>query len=69
MRIKNPVLLKRPWLFPVCTTLGAAFVFRQGIDISLTIKGAVFLVIVVAFDIVFFLALKRTRQNQNPPQS
>jgi hypothetical protein len=70
VEIKNPVFLKRPWLFPVCTTIGAALVFRPGVAISLTIKVVVFLFVVVTLNAVFFTALKRTRQNQsrNPPQ-
>ena len=66
MRIRNKNLLKWPWLWPVCTTIGAAFVFVQPSNLSTAVKMAIFLGVVVAVNIFFFISLKRTR-SQNPP--
>jgi hypothetical protein len=69
MRIRNQVFLKRPWLFPVFSTIGAASVFFQGPAVSPTIKIAIFFVVLVLLNAFFFAALRRTQRNQDPPET
>jgi hypothetical protein len=64
MTIRNPVFLKRPWLWPVCTTIGASVVFLAN-GIGVLTKAAVFLGTITALNAFFFVALKRTPGGQD----
>jgi NADH:ubiquinone oxidoreductase subunit 6 (subunit J) len=70
MKIRNQALIKRPWIWPVCTTIGAALIFVQGANISLTTKVEIFSGVVVVLNAFFFVVLKHTlrevRTRQNP---
>ena len=66
MRIRNQVWLKRPWLFPICTALGAATgVFVAGtqglnvITLALIIIGTV-----AGVNAWFFVSLRKTLADQ-----
>jgi hypothetical protein len=57
MIIRNPVLLKMPWLLPVCSFLGAAYVFMKDNGLSFGMKLATYLGTVAAINFWFFSSL------------
>ena len=70
--IKNQLFLKKPWSFTVMTVVGVFFGLvyanNSGLTFSFVANAAIFLAIVAVFNTLFFLALRRTR-NQTPPKS
>lgn len=70
--IKNQLFLKKPWTFTVMTAVGALFGIlyanNSGLTFSLAANAAMFIAIVAVFNTLFFLSLRRTR-NQTPPKS
>jgi hypothetical protein len=60
MTIRNRVLLKRPWLWPVCAALGAACIFTQPNGLGIITEIAIYLGVVVTLNILFFVALRES---------
>lgn len=63
MKIRNQHFLKRPWLFPICTALGATLgIFEGGTHgHSVTTLTLILVGIVAAINAWFFLSLRKTR--------
>jgi hypothetical protein len=61
MIIRNQVLIKWPWLLPVCSLIGAAYVFLQANGLSFVVKVAVYVGTEAAINLWFFSSLKQTR--------
>jgi hypothetical protein len=63
MIIRNQALLKWPWLLPVSTAIGAAYVFLKDSGLSFVAKLAIYFGTVAAINLWFFSSLKQTRRS------
>jgi hypothetical protein len=66
MKIRNPHLLKKPWLFPICTALGAALGLFEGGTHGLSIITLALILIGTgaAVNAWFFISLRKTLVDQ-----
>ena len=71
--IRNQLFLQKPWTFPVLTTIGAAggLIYTKSYGnlpktFSLAEYFGIFLMIVAIFNLIFFWALKRTKDKLKP---
>ena len=60
MTIRNQALIKRPWLFPVCSIIGCSVVFFQSNNLSTTATAAIYVGVIALMNTLFFVALKQT---------
>lgn len=63
MIIRNQALLRWPWLLPVCSLIGAAYIFLKDNGLSFVVKLAIFFGTVAAINLWFFSSLKQTRRS------
>lgn len=66
MIIRNQVLLKQPWLWPVCTLTGSAYIFVEDSGLSAMAKLAIYFGTVCVSNIWFFSSLRQTQRNRTP---
>jgi len=68
--IKNQLFLKKPWMFTVMTAVGGFFGIlyanNSGLAFGFVANAAMFIAILVIFNTLFFLALRRTRNQPRP---
>lgn len=69
MRIRNQVLLKRPWLFPLYTVGGAftGLLLTNKKGLSVITLASIFIVVISVLNVWFFVTLRR--QSRKPPES
>jgi hypothetical protein len=66
MKIRNPHLLKRPWLFPICTALGAVLGIFEGGTHGLSVMTLALILIgtFAGVNAWFFISLRETIADQ-----
>jgi hypothetical protein len=70
MTVRNPSLLKRPWLFPIYTVIGGVLgLVFGGPKVISTAVIIVALVIIALLNAWFFVSLKQTTRDQKSPGS
>src|ERR1017187_7042060 len=69
MRIRNQVLLKRPWLFPVFTVSGAFFgLLNRPQNLGPVAIASIFVGVVAVINVWFFVARRGKLSARSPPE-